>query len=212
MLSVRFPAGGIGGAFPILPRGSPRMLPPPGGKCRAQRGDRGIAFPSERLSAASPLPPSDEGGGKATGFDGGRDDWERTPALGNTSAFSAPPQSAPQTAPPLGAPCRAPLFSHASPAGGSAGRSEAIGVLPSPRSGSPLRLHCLPLTREVAKPQALTEGEMIGNALLRWGILRLFLPPLSLLRRQLPRWGRHAGRRSSHMLPPLGEVANEVSR
>ena len=127
MLSVRFPAGGIGGAFPILPRGSPRMLPPPGGKCRAQRGDRGIAFPPERLSAASPLPPSDEGGGKATGFDGGRDDWERTPALGNTSAFSAPPQSAPQTAPPLGAPCRAPLFSHASPIGGSGERSEPIG-------------------------------------------------------------------------------------
>ena len=71
------------------------------------------------------------------------------------------------------------LSPHASPAGGSAGRSEAIGVLPSPRSGSPLRLHCLPLTREVAKPQALTEGEMIGNALLRWGILRLFLPPQS---------------------------------
>ena len=46
-----------------------------------------VRFP---LSAASPLPPSDEGGGKATGFDGGRDDWERTPALGNTSAFSAP--------------------------------------------------------------------------------------------------------------------------
>ena len=75
------------------------------GKCRAQRGDRGIAFPSELLSAASPLPPSDEGGGKAAGFDGGRDHRQYILMLRNTSAFSSPPQSAPQTAPPQGAPC-----------------------------------------------------------------------------------------------------------
>ena len=97
-----------------------------------------------------PKPPSDEGGGKTGGFDGGRD--RQQPAKQRMqSAF--PPFSLPQSA-SLTAP------SSEGAMGLAAGRGARKAP---PASFFADAFQSLPLTREVAKPKVLTEGETVNS-------------------------------------------------
>ena len=94
-----------------------------------------------------PQPPSDEGGGKTEGFDGGRD---RRRAAERRKRPVFPAFSLPQSA-SLTAPSSEGARGVVGGMGGAQGDEDALlcGLLPP----------SLPLTREVAKPKVLTEGE-----------------------------------------------------
>ena len=104
--------------------------------------------------AAAVLPPSDEGGGKPEGLDGGRD---KAGLLRNgmcrayglrALSLSRLRRQLPRQREPRG---------RAMPAGRPLKGSQGGGLCLS----SPVpRRSCLPLTREVASPQGLTEGEI----------------------------------------------------
>ena len=126
----------VGASFPPLPLSASPTSPSAGGSLpqgeaffmrslRPSVGE-GLAPPAlKKLPAQRRLlmPPSDEGGGKTAGFDGGR---EKRPIV--ESPNFPPPQSAIwPTAPPVGEPCWCKSLPYASPNGGSGGQREPIG-------------------------------------------------------------------------------------